>query len=116
MHVNNPGILYLLLLLPFLAWYQWRKKHRTPVRYSSVSLLPSAGKTWRQHLLPTPAVCRYLAFAALIAARLEAQGRDRGLAAGALDVQLGEERIEVWDLLAVDFDDALRGLAIARVD
>jgi len=75
MFFSTPASFYLLLVLPLLAFYEWRQRRRASVRFSAISLLPTTRKTWRQRLLATPYVFRYLAFAALIAALARPQVR-----------------------------------------
>ena len=65
---HNPGLLWLLLSLPFvLAWYVWRRKTtNATMQVSTLSTLNGAGASWRTKLRFLPLVCRLLAVALVI--------------------------------------------------
>lgn len=54
MTLANPFALYLLFILPVIAFINYRRNRRSGVVYSSLSLIKRSRKTWRQRLLFLP--------------------------------------------------------------
>ena len=69
----QPGFFWLLLILPFLAFWQFYQRRQQAVPYSSLSLFEHSAKTWRQYLLFLPPLCLQLAIASLIVALTQPQ-------------------------------------------
>ena len=65
---ESPGFFYLLLLLPLLALYQYRRRKKDAVVFASLSFFRRNLKTWRQRLIFIPPLCFYLALASFIIA------------------------------------------------
>mgnify|MGYP001205353059 CR=1 FL=1 len=66
----NPEVLWLLLIIPFMVYWYWKKNKKiTPdLKYSSISMLKGASKTLRERLAHIPYFLRLLAIALLIIA------------------------------------------------
>lgn len=62
----NPWWLTVLLFLPPLAWWLWRKQCVTTLRYSAVELAADLPRTLRQRLHRLPLVLRFLVLPLLI--------------------------------------------------
>ncbi len=67
---ENPEFFWLLLLIPFIAVWEWlKRRHQAPeVRYPSASHLASLGSNWLGQLRPLLQVMRLLAIALVIVA------------------------------------------------
>ncbi len=79
MHFASPMLLWLLLLIPVFALWQWRSQNarRTPsLTLSSLSMLQEAKPTWRLRLRGIPYVLRLGAIALLIVAAARPQQED----------------------------------------
>lgn len=63
----HPGSMWWLLLLPvaILAWLPWWRR-RSTIRYSDVSLLDGAGRSWVERVRWIPAVLRTVAMLLLV--------------------------------------------------
>ena len=68
MNFASSDWLYLLLLLPLLAIFQYRRRRKEAVLFSSLSLFSGSSKTWRQRFLFIPTLCFYFALALFIIA------------------------------------------------
>jgi len=66
----NPEVLWLLLIIPFMVYWYWKKNKKiTPdLKYSSISMLKGASKTLRERLAHIPYFLRLFAIALLIIA------------------------------------------------
>jgi Ca-activated chloride channel family protein len=111
MQLAYPQLLWLLLLLPVVAFLRSRRGKRAAVRYSNVSLVRSVGRTTRSRVAGLLPYVRIPAAALLIVAlarpqtahsttSVKASGVDVMLAIdvscsmGALDLQLAGERVD----------------------
>ena len=68
MDFQAPLVLYLLLLLPVLGVWQWRRQHTASVRFSSINTLKKSPVSWRVRLRPMLAMLRLLCLACVIVA------------------------------------------------
>ncbi len=75
-----PWILWLLLVIPFLAYYYWRTgKHKeVSIKYSSVKMLSEFPKSLKERLRHSPVVLRLVAVALLIVALARPQSFTSG--------------------------------------
>ncbi len=75
---NNPGLLYLLLLLlPMIAWYVWRRNsYQASIRLSTIEGFKNVSRSYKYYLRHVPAVLRVIGFAALIIALARPQSSD----------------------------------------
>ena len=64
----SPYWLYLILLLPLVAIYQYRQRRKDAVLFSDLSLFKETKKTWRQYFLFLPPLCFYMGVLSLIIA------------------------------------------------
>ena len=65
---EQPGSLWLLLLIPVLALLLWRRKSQSGIEFSHVGLVRDLPKTFRQQWLWLPNVLQLLALAVMIIA------------------------------------------------
>lgn len=74
----HPYILFLLLLLiPYILWYTWKRKTLTPeIQFPSTKVLAKAPKTPRLYLRHAPFVLRCLSLASLILVLAQPQKSD----------------------------------------
>lgn len=70
MEFESPGYLYLLLVLvPMIAWYVWKRKHTTAsLQISNTDVFLSVPKSYKYYILHLPFVLRLAALALLIVA------------------------------------------------
>ncbi len=75
-----PWILWLLLVIPFLAYYYWRTgKHKeVSIKYSSVKMLSEFPKSLKERLRHSPVVFRLISVALLIVALARPQSFTSG--------------------------------------
>ncbi len=66
MTLANPMALYLLFLLPLLAWWQIKQRRYSGLTYSSLSLIAESSRSWRQRLLFVPVLMQYTALTLII--------------------------------------------------
>ena len=77
MHFESPWAFLLLLILPFLVWFNQFKIKGGSIRFSFVGNAAKAGKSFRQKLLWLPTVMRMAAMVLLIIALARPQtGRE----------------------------------------
>ena len=121
----QPAFFWLLLLLPFLAFWQFYQRRQHAVPYSSLSLFEHSSKTWRQYLLFLPPLCLQLAIASLIIAlaqpktEMTRQRQDRqGIAiqvlvdvSSSMDINMnyGEERLTRMDVAKKVVEEFIAG-------
>ena len=122
MHFRNPELLWLLLLLPLMAWYFWKVKRqkRPRIQISSTEAFRHYRPTLRQRLINLPIALRVLAVAFIIIALARPQSSSKasnvkteGISiVMALDISssmLAEDfrpnRIEAAKKVALDFID-----------
>jgi Ca-activated chloride channel family protein len=76
----NPGLLWLLLLIPALSvWYIWRGGRQTAaVRHSSLAMLEGVPQGWRVYLRHLPFILRMAALALLVFAFARPQSSAHG--------------------------------------
>jgi Ca-activated chloride channel family protein len=76
----NPGMLFLLLLVPVMAYWYWRKERTLLVdlQVSSVRPFQLARRSWRQRLRHLLVVLRVLAATCLIVALARPQSTSKG--------------------------------------
>lgn len=76
---ESPYAFLLLLLVPVVLWWRFRRRHRRgTVRFSSIAHILKSGHSWRQLLIGLPLGLRVLALVLLIAALARPQmGRER---------------------------------------
>jgi Ca-activated chloride channel homolog len=79
MHFRNPELLWLLLLLPLMAWYFWKVKRRKRprIQISSTEAFRHYRPTLRQRLINLPIGLRVLAVAFLIVALARPQSSSK---------------------------------------
>ena len=77
-HFHSPWALWLLLLVPLLAWDAWRRegKRRASLRFPSVAHLAKLAPGWRQRLRPLLIVLRLAALTLLIFALARPQSSE----------------------------------------
>ncbi|MEM7012792.1 MAG: VWA domain-containing protein [Verrucomicrobiota bacterium] len=69
MRLESPWALLLLLLIPLLLWWQWRRsRQRGSIRFSATDEAVQAGRSIRQLLAFTPTLIRVIAFVLLVVA------------------------------------------------
>ncbi len=68
MDFQAPLVLCLLVLLPVLGVWQWRKQHTASVRFSSITTLKKSPISWRVRLRPVLFLVRLLCIACVIVA------------------------------------------------
>ena len=66
----DPGYLYLLLLIPLLAYWYWTKRGRgsSKIRFSDIGIVKKVGKTTKQHLRHSVFLLRLLFLSMVILA------------------------------------------------
>ena len=64
----SPYWFYLILLLPLVAFYQYRQRRKDAILFSDLSLFKGTKNTWRQHFLFIPPLCFYMGMIAFIIA------------------------------------------------
>ncbi len=128
----NPAAFGLLLVLPFLLWWQWRHRRRAhpALRMSTTSGLGHIRPTLRSRLRPVLTVLRVLAVTALIVAlarpqstsiteNVDSEGIDIVLAMDVSGSMLAEDfkpnRIEASKKLAAEFIEGRQGDRIGLV-
>jgi Ca-activated chloride channel family protein len=64
----NPEYLFLLLIIPLLAWYHWQRRHRLSgkIRYSTLRHMKKLPLTWRQRARRNAFVLRLLIISLII--------------------------------------------------
>ncbi len=78
MHFESPWAFLLLLVIPFLAGFRYRKIKSGSIRFSAVSHAKAAGRSLRQRLLWVPPFLRIMALAFLVVALARPQtGREQ---------------------------------------
>jgi Ca-activated chloride channel family protein len=77
-HFHSPWALWLLLLVPLLAWDAWRRegKRRASIRFPSVSGLSKLPPSWSQRLRPLLIVLRLVAVTLLVIALARPQSSE----------------------------------------
>jgi Ca-activated chloride channel family protein len=77
-HFHSPWALWLLLLVPLLAWDAWRRegKRRASIRFPSLAGLSRLPPSWSQRLRPLLLVLRLAAVALLILALARPQSSE----------------------------------------
>jgi Ca-activated chloride channel family protein len=68
MDFQAPLVLLLLILLPVLGVWQWRRQRTAAVRFSSINTLKKSPVSWRVRLRPTLFLLRLLCLACVIVA------------------------------------------------
>ncbi|MBT3380762.1 MAG: VWA domain-containing protein [Lentisphaerae bacterium] len=78
MRLGSPAVLFLLLVLPVLAWCLWRRKGGGTIRFSTTANARRAGRSLRQRLVFLPELLRLLTLVLVIFALARPQqGRER---------------------------------------
>lgn len=79
-HFKNPELLWLLLLVPIMAWYFFViKKHTRPrMRISTTEAFKNYRPTLRQRLINLPVVLRIICVALMVVALARPQSSSRG--------------------------------------
>ncbi len=76
--LNNPWVLGLLVIVPWLGWQMWSNRDRGSIRYSSAAMGWQPSRTWRLRLLWVPPVLTLTAIALIIVALARPRfGRDQ---------------------------------------
>lgn len=86
----HPWFFLLLLLLPALIWWEWKRKVSVRFRLSSVSGIASVKPSWRVRLRPMLTVLRSLAFMALVVAlaRPQSSNTSESIESDGIDIVL----------------------------
>ena len=71
MSFENPSMFFLLIIIPFLWFWQRKQRQEAAIPYSAVSLFEGVEKTWRQRLLFLPPLLLFGSIALLITALAE---------------------------------------------
>jgi Ca-activated chloride channel family protein len=92
MHLHSPQALWLLALVPLLAWGAWlERRHRPRLRFSAAHVFAAGPRGWRPRLLWLPPLLRCLAVALAVVALARPQARDarvRDLSVEGIDIVL----------------------------
>lgn len=88
---NFEYLFLLILLIPYIAWYMINREHSTPsLRISTIASFFHAPKSFRQHFIHLPFICRLacLAFAIIALARPQTTNNWSNKSVEGIDIML----------------------------
>jgi Ca-activated chloride channel family protein len=115
LHFANPWLLLILLLLPALAVWLWRRERPATLRYSDVGLAAELPVSWRVRLRGLPMALRLITLALLIVGVARPQfSREREIVRGkGVDIVLAVDMS--GSMAALDFEPQNRLEAAKQV-